>query len=68
MFRELHVQNILHLKPDALMMDSTTIKVHPDACSVVLLCKTALRGPAFLRVHGALKKVVFSLLDAPKVD
>jgi len=49
MFRELHVQNILHLKPDALMMDSTTIKVHHDAC-------------------GALKKAVFNLLDAPKVD
>ena len=31
MFRELHAQNILHIKPDALMMDSTTIKVHPDA-------------------------------------
>jgi len=35
MFRELHVQGILCIKPDALMMDSTTIKVHPDACGAL---------------------------------
>ena len=34
-FKELHVQNILQIKPDALMMDSTAIKVHPDACGVL---------------------------------
>jgi transposase len=35
MFKELHVQNILRIKSDALMMDSTTIKVHPDACGAL---------------------------------
>jgi len=42
MFRELHVQNILRLKPDAFMMDSTTIKVHPDACGAL---KKAVLSP-----------------------
>ena len=34
-FKELHVQKILQIKPDVLMMDSTTIKVHPDACGAL---------------------------------
>ena len=32
LFQELHVQNILHLNPQALFLDSSTVKVHPDAC------------------------------------
>jgi len=46
MFRELHVQNILHLKPDASMMDSTTIKVHPDACGAL---KKAVFSPSVVQ-------------------
>jgi transposase len=31
LFRELHVQDILSINPEALFLDSTTIKAHPDA-------------------------------------
>jgi hypothetical protein len=32
LFRELHVQNVLKLNPEALFMDSRSVKVCPDAC------------------------------------
>jgi hypothetical protein len=35
MFRELHVSNILKINPEALFMDSTIVKVHPDACGAL---------------------------------
>jgi transposase len=35
MFHELHVQKILEVKPSKLLMDSTTIKVHPNACGAL---------------------------------
>jgi len=35
LFRELHVGNILKINPEALFMDSTIVKVHPDACGAL---------------------------------
>ena len=32
LFRELHVQDILQVNTEALFLDSTIVKVHPDAC------------------------------------
>ena len=35
MFYELHVQDILQVNPQALFLDSRTVKVHPDACGAL---------------------------------
>jgi hypothetical protein len=35
LFRELHVQDILKVSPEALFMDSKIIPVHPDACGAL---------------------------------
>ena len=32
MLSELHVPDILNVNPQALILDSSTVKVHPDAC------------------------------------
>ena len=39
LFAELHAANILKINPRALFLDSTIVKVHPDACGA--LKKTA---------------------------
>jgi transposase len=43
LFRELHVQNVLKLNPEALFMDSRNVKVHPDACGALKKRKTSHR-------------------------
>ena len=35
LFRELHVQDILKVNPEALFMDSKIVTVHPDACGAL---------------------------------
>jgi len=35
LFKELHVQDILKVAPDALFIDSKIIPVHPDACGAL---------------------------------
>ena len=35
LFRKLHVQNALKFNPEAVFMDSKTVKVHPDACGAL---------------------------------
>jgi len=35
LFRELHVQDILDVNPEALFLDSKIIPVHPDACGAL---------------------------------
>jgi len=35
LFQEMHVQDILKVCPDALLMDSKIIPVHPDACGAL---------------------------------
>ena len=44
MFKELHVQGIIGIKLDVLMMDSTTIKVHPDACGALKKVVSSVSG------------------------
>ena len=35
LFRELHVQDILEVNPETLFIDSTIVKVHPNACGAL---------------------------------
>jgi transposase len=35
LFRELHALDILSANPEALFLDSTIVKVHPDACGAL---------------------------------
>ena len=35
LFRELHVQNVIKKNPEALFLDSRSVKVHPDACGAL---------------------------------
>jgi transposase len=35
LFRELHVQDVLDANPETLFVDSTIIRVHPDACGAL---------------------------------
>ena len=35
LFRELHVQDIMKINPEALLMDSKIVPVHPDACGAL---------------------------------